>query len=173
MHVGFHLHVVDSREARRLHALTCAVPAAGLLLAAWHCVCGPVWLIASQGLWSWALAAACLIASIVLGSLACLPPRRAFKADEVKVCSLRADAQGLCVSTQERQGGQRTEDQPATVSRVLRLPGLIVMELTPTPQTGLRMPRLSVAVGRSTVSAPAWRRLNAWLIWVERGTGAM
>ena len=174
MHVGFHLQVVDSPESRRLHALSCAVPAAGLLLAAWQCVSGPVWLISQHGPWSWALAAVCLGAAIVLGGLAFRSPGMAFRANAVKVCSLRANAQGLSVGTLDCSGDRNAEaEYAATVSRVLRLPGLIVMELTPTPQTGRTMRRLSVAIGRSSLSAHTWRRLNAWLVWAERGTGAV
>jgi hypothetical protein len=28
-------------------------------------------------------------------------------------------------------------------------------------------------LGRSSVSADSWRRLNVWLVWVERGTGVV
>jgi hypothetical protein len=174
MHLGFHLQVVDSPEARRLHALTGAVPVVGLLLAAWQCASGPVWLIEQHGPWSWALATVCFLSAVVLGWLAYLGPPLTFRADPIKVCGLQANAQGLSVRTWHHSAdGHTAIDHPATVSRVLRLPGLIVMELTPTPQTGLRMPRLSVVLGRSSVSAHSWRRLNAWLVWVERGTGAV
>jgi hypothetical protein len=174
MHLGFHLQVVDSREARRLHALTGAVPVVGLLLASWQSASGPVWLIERHGPWSWALAVACFLSAIVLGWLAYCSARMNFRAGPIKVCSLQANAQGLSVSTLHHSADRHTAiDHPATVSRILRLPGLIVMELTPTPQTGLRMPRLSVVLGRSSVSADSWRRLNVWLVWVERGTGVV
>jgi len=174
MHFGFHLPVVDSPESRRLHALSCAVPAGGLLLAAWQCATGPVWLIPHHGPWSWALAVVCFISAVVLGGLAYRSPRTSFRAGPIKVCSLRADAQGLSVGTLDHRADCDAEiDQPATISRVLRLPGLIVMELTPSLQTGLRMQRLRIVLGRSSVSADSWRRLNAWLVWAERGAVAV
>jgi hypothetical protein len=50
-----------------------------------------------------------------------------------------------------------------------RLPGLIVLVLAPYPHERPRARTLHLVLGRDAMGGDAWRRLNRWLRWMQRG----
>lgn len=168
MGIGVHLQVIDSLEWRWLRRICCLVPAAGLLVAAWQCAVGPTWLSPEAQSGAWPLSVLFLLAALAF-CLKCFHLTGfAGRSPVIGMGHLRADVNGVFFMLNEHS---KTE-VPASVSRVLRLPGLIVMQLTPVSATGQRLAHTSLAIGRSSLSAHNWRQLNVWLLWLERGTGS-
>lgn len=170
MGIGFHLQVVDSHESRWLRRVCTAVPATGLVLAAWQCASGPTWFTPDPLTGILLLSALCLSMVLRLPKLG-VWPRACFRdrSNARGIACLRADVDGIFFTLE----GHPESEVPASVSRVLRLPGLIVMQLTPVTASGQRLAPVSVAIGRSSLSPQDWRQVNVWLLWVERGTGSI
>lgn len=169
MGIGFHLQVVDSLEWQWLRRVCAVVPVAALLLAAWQCASGPTWFTPDPFTRGVLLSVICL--SVVLWAIGpVFWPGVCFRGRPTSphIASLRADASGIFFTPK----ASPESEVPASVSRVLRLPGLIVMQLTPVTASGRRLVPTSVAIGCSSLSRQDWRQLNVWLLWVERGAGS-
>jgi len=166
MSVAFAFEVTRSRRVAQLFALSAAIPAAGLALAAAQFAAGPTLLLEGAPTVRAALALASLLGAFVLAWQAL----RALRAGPGPC--------GPVFLSVDEDGAPSLVAAPgaSTVPVALRascgLPGLILLVLSPSaPQSASRMRTSAVTVlsGRDGLSDDDWRRLNVWLRWMERG----
>ncbi|HYF58260.1 MAG TPA: protein YgfX [Burkholderiaceae bacterium] len=165
MSVAFRVEVTPSRRAARLAAACRAVPIAGLSLAALRFAEGPTLMLDAGPAAGLAASAACLATAawLAVGGVAAL--RRAGRPPDGPAARLEVDADGevrWCASAD------------ATASRMVLhgwwgLPGLTWLVLTQYPRTSGSARPIVLVLGRDAVPEAAWRRLNVWLRWLDRG----
>jgi hypothetical protein len=164
--VAFEIEVTRSRRVSRLDALIWAIPAAGLALAAAQTVSGPTLLFQGAGPGRIAFAGIVLIGALTFARLAW----RARRADIVQCRGvvLRVDDAGEpCLFPEDGR-----PVVPLQLRTSCRLPGLILLVLSPSGLgSGFRSRGSAVTLlsGRDGLADDDWRRLNAWLCWMERG----
>ena len=180
----------DSRQSRAVDALVWSIAASGLLVSSVQCLQGPTWLTESFDLFGRVFLSALCAGLGLMAGLGAVHAARGSnttrhawaRAPQAFVhafspASWQTDSHGqLFSSLSVDDAGQlrllftgSPEPQLVTLSRVLRLPGLIVLILTPSDRDGRRIRRVRLALGRGSVSSIDWRRLNVWLTWAERG----
>jgi hypothetical protein len=178
--VAFRIEVTRSRNGARLGALAAAVPAAGLLLAAWQLASGPTLLVDGPAPLRAALAMLCACAAAWLwrrgpGRRSGIRAARARRvagrpADGTSTlpgASLVVDDAGV-PGLGSRAGEAAT---PQVLHASCALPGLMILRLAPHPRNPARARRrpTTLLLGRDTMTEESWRRLNVWLRWTERG----
>jgi hypothetical protein len=158
MGLAFEVDVRPSRAALRLARAGLLLAAGALAVGASALLAGPTALIDEPAPWrlvgGWLAAAAAVLLPLAgwrrrAGAGSAGAPRR-----------LEVGAQGEIRIT------------PGTGVRLhgaCRLPGLIVLVLAPYPREGPRARTLHVVLGRDAMGGDAWRRLNRWLRWMQRG----
>jgi len=166
--------VERGRAGRRLQALAWCMPALGLMSSVACLLTGqPVWLSsishqADPDALSGLPFLTTLLATAALGFvwMAC---RAAWS----------RNAPSLLMLTEA--GRVSLDGVPFDLYSISRLPGLIVLVLAPISSERSKLARCLfgpdrtrvLLLGKDAQSADQWRRLNVWLIWVERGTGAV
>jgi hypothetical protein len=164
MSVAFQIEVGRSSRASVLTLITSAIPAIGLLLSGVSLLFGPSFLLQGSEAVRWPLAWALFVAAAALCGLSLRGwfdrssdawPIRLSVADDGSIAC--GDSSG------------RSETQFALRS-VCRLPGLIVMALAPSPlHRGPNRQAITLLLGRDAMNVEAWRGLNVWLLWQQRG----
>jgi hypothetical protein len=190
--VAFEVEVTRSRNAARLASLAAAIPSVGLALAGWQVAAGPTLLLDGPASLRGAVAA---LAAAAAGLLAWRSVRALRKSDAAGAPSAEGTAGAVRPGTSRIGPSPRAELPDGTVlvvdaagtpnlrlpgglpsvPRCLRhgctLPGLMLLVLAPSPgnpPAAWRRPT-TLLLGRDTMSAESWRRLNVWLLWMERG----
>jgi hypothetical protein len=164
MSVTFQIEVGRSARAAALTLITSAIPALGLLLSGVWLLIGPSFIMQGIEAARWPLAGALFGSAAILfgvsvrglltGSADAFPIRLSVRDDGSIACD---DASGQFVSG-------------LAVRSVCRLPGLIVMALTPPAlQRRPNSQIIMLMLGRDAMTAEAWRGLNVWLLWQLRG----
>lgn len=171
MSVGCSVPIDGGRAARRLRVLAFLIPALGLLTSLVSLLSGPpaglaVFAPESTGMGS--LARNLLMAALATGALGfAWRALRVFRKVPAQG-SLELTESGLAVLD---------VDQVFSLHSVARLPGLIVVVLTPIfdSRPKLALPLLNLGrdtvllLGQDALTPDQWRRLQVWLLWVERG----
>ncbi len=168
MGVGFSIPVARSAAEARWRALVHLPPVAGLVLCAVDLATGPFpGLPELPPAWRWAAAAACAIvaAGLAIAGAAALRPRP----------RRRPPAADLLVDEDGRPALRRVPASaaaPMTLIAWCRLPGLTLLVLAPylpQPSSGRPARPATLCLGRDGMPDDAWRRLQVWLRWIERG----
>ena len=195
MSVAFELEVAPSRAVARLAALTRAVPAFAAALFALQAAAGPVALLGDDPIVRGLAAALAAVLALALGALAIAAGCR--RADPGAPAGTRLfvdadgapalvppDAESANVASRAAPGpapaatcngiavAGTAPAQPLALGASCRLPGLTVLILAPSadhPRVGRRVRPFPLLLGRDAVPDDAWRRLHAWLRWLERG----
>jgi hypothetical protein len=169
--VAFEIALKRSRHAARLAALSAAIPAAGLSLAAWQWMSGPTLVAADPPLLRTVLATLAVLAAAALAWRALRDGRGGVPRHETEAEAasgfLVVDEQG--VPSLRPPGG--SSSPPCSLRSSCALPGLILLVLAPYPSNSPQpRPRaITLRLGRDTMTDEYWRRLNVWLRWMERG----
>lgn len=181
MSLACHLHVEQSQAGRRALVLGALVAAAGLLLTAAQLWAGPTLLLEDQPLGSALAGGLCALLAVlvVLGGLSGRVAARVSARGQLAI-NANGEVRWLVAGAHRRPGAVGSDEpqvdkpfgQPVSLRRVARLPGLIVLVLASSDEAGRTMwrhrtPRL--LIGQDGHDPEAWRRLNVWLCWLERG----
>lgn len=178
MSIAFALSPPDSLERRVALALGRVVAGAGFGLSALQCASGPT-LLTPAAPDSLRLSLAGLMAALALmfswDGFSWLRGARRSDLHSIRELGDPVTSGKWPLLRVDEHGSARwcapggLPEHPVVLSRSLRLPGLIVLVLTPSESGGLRMRRVRLLLGRSGLGSEAWRSLNAWLTWTERG----
>jgi hypothetical protein len=168
MSVAFEIEVAPSRAHARTVAAIRAVPAVGAALVALQVAGGPTVLAGDEPLARALAVALGASLAVVLSVAALLAWRRPAAPGAPLGTVLAVDAAGEATLRAPGAAAPR----PVSLKASCRLPGLTVLILAPyllhSPEgRGARMTTL--LLGRDAMPDDAWRRLHAWLRWLERG----
>jgi hypothetical protein len=195
MSVAFELEVAPSRAVARLTALARAVPAAAAALFALQAAAGPVALLGGDPTVRGFAATLAAVLALSLGRSAIAAGRGRADPGAPAGTRLSVDADGspalVAPGAVSARGALRTVPgpapgapgndsapagsppaQPLRLGASCRLPGLTLLILAPSADhsRGVRRVRpFPLLLGRDAVPDDAWRRLHAWLRWLERG----
>ena len=163
----------EGRAGRLLHGLAWFAPGLGL---SGSIVClasgGPTWLLSTD--WGAAFSQGTARIGVIAGlaTMAILFLMKSWRALQTR------NARHLLNLT--AAGSIGLDGHSFRLHCLSRLPGLIVLVLAPISRndpkltSSIREERRArvVLLARDAQSEEAWRRLNVWLLWVERGGGA-
>jgi hypothetical protein len=168
MSLAVRIDLSASTGSRRIAAATWSLASAALALVAWQIGSGPSLLVPDPQSPRLALA--------VLPSLGCIwaASLAAFAAFGLGGRSpghngvLQVDASGA--ACWQPHGGPVA--LPVTVRSIAHLPGLIVLVMAQDASPCLHRPRAAaraLVVSNRDLAPETWRRLNRWLLWIQRG----
>jgi hypothetical protein len=158
MGLAFEVDLRPSRTALRLARAGLLLAAGSLAMGAGALLGGPTALVDEPA--PWRLAAGWLAAAAAAGL-----PLAGWR---------RRPGAGSAGAPRRLEVGERgeiriTPGAGAQLCGACRLPGLIVLVLAPYPRERPRARTLHLVLGRDAMGGDAWRRLNRWLRWMQRG----
>ena len=169
MGVAFELEVARSRLAARVAVVSALLPAAALLIVGARIAGGPTLPLDGSTPTLRALSAGAALAGAAALAWSAARARRA-PAQGVPIGTLlRVDAHGAAALG---AGGARSAPVPVVPRGWWSRAGLTLLVLAPYGRSGAHgapARPITVVLGRDAMTDEAWRRLQVWLRWLERG----
>ena len=168
MSLAVRIDVPASTGSRQLAAVTWALASAALGLMAWQIGSGPSLVLPDPEATRFGFA--------VLPALLCVCAAVKALRAALALDDPAPDQSGELVVDQAGavlwQARDWARALPMTVRSVTRLPGLILLVLAPDTSLAVRSARSAktvLAVSIQDLAPHDWRRLNRWLLWIQRG----